>query len=81
MGEFTTPIVAIVTAVIGLAIVAVIFGINSQTSTVIQTSGTALAGIIQAAVAPVTGGSNGLNLNSNTVATIGNGGFGGIINA
>lgn len=77
LGEFSTPIVAIVSAVIGLAIVAVIVGQNAQTSTVIQSSGSALSSIINAAVSPVSGGgTNGLNLSSNTAGSIVNGGFG-----
>jgi hypothetical protein len=48
------PIIAIVTGIIGLAIVAVIVSKNAQTPTVITSFGTALSGIIGAAVSPVT---------------------------
>lgn len=43
----------IVAALIGLAIVAVIVGKNAQTSSVITSAGTALSGVIGAAVQPV----------------------------
>lgn len=48
-----TALAAIVGGVLTVAIVAVIFGKNAQTGTVIQNSGTALSQVIQAAVAPV----------------------------
>ena len=46
-------IAGIIAALIGLAIVAVIVGKNAQTSGVIQSAGSALSGVIGAAVAPV----------------------------
>jgi len=48
-------IVAIVTGLIGVAIVAVIVSRNAQTPSVIGASGSALAQVIGAAVSPVTG--------------------------
>lgn len=54
---------AIVAGLVGLAIVAVIVGAQAQTSSVLQAGGTALAGVIKAAVAPASGG--------NTVGGIG----------
>lgn len=48
--------VSIAVAVIGLALVAVIFG-SRQTSGVISSAGTAFGKIIGAAVAPASGGS------------------------
>lgn len=48
-------IVTIATAVIGVAIIAVIVG-SKQTSGVISSAGNALSGIISAAVKPVSGG-------------------------
>jgi hypothetical protein len=48
--------------VIGLAIVAVLVSKNAQTPTVLSSAGSALAGVITAAVSPVTqGGSTGLS--------------------
>ena len=55
-------ILAIVSAVVGLAIVAVIVSKNAQTPTVISSAGSALANVIGAAVSPVTGGSGLSNL-------------------
>jgi hypothetical protein len=49
-------VVAIATAIIGLALIAVIFG-SKQTSGVISSAGTAFGKILGAATAPVSGGS------------------------
>ena len=49
-------VVSIAVAIIGLALVAVIFG-SRQTSGVISSAGTAFGKIIGSAVAPVSGGS------------------------
>lgn len=56
-GDFGGAIVAVIAGVIGLAIVAVIVSQNAQTPTIITNAGTALKGVIGAAVAPVSGGS------------------------
>jgi hypothetical protein len=50
-------IVAIATAVIGVAIIAVLVGSKSQTYKVIQQAGSSFSSILQAAVSPVSGGS------------------------
>lgn len=47
-------ILAVATAIIGLAIIAVLVGQKSQTSNVIGAMGTAFANDIKAAVSPVT---------------------------
>lgn len=47
---------SVVVAVIGLAIVAVLVSNRANTANVIGASGKGLAGVIQAAVSPVTGG-------------------------
>lgn len=54
-------VVAIATAVIGLALIAVLFG-SKQTSGVISSAGTAFGKIIGAAVAPASGGNSFGNL-------------------
>jgi hypothetical protein len=56
MNQVGSALVALVTAFIGLAIVAVIVSKNAQTPTVISSTATGLAKVIQAAVTPVTGG-------------------------
>lgn len=61
MHEFGAGLAAILTAIIGLAVIAVLVGQNSQTPSVIQAAGTGLAGLIGAAVSPVTGGSGGMS--------------------
>jgi PRD1 phage membrane DNA delivery len=54
--SFTGPVIAIVTGIIGLAIVAVVVSQNAQTGTVLTSAGTALSSVIGAAVSPITGG-------------------------
>jgi PRD1 phage membrane DNA delivery len=63
-------IVAIVSGIIGLAIVAVIVSQNAQTGSVITSGGTALSSIIGAAVSPVSG--------SNTFGAAGSSALGGL---
>lgn len=48
--------VAIVTAVIGIAILAVLVSKQADTANVLGAAGSALSGIIKTAVSPVTGG-------------------------
>jgi hypothetical protein len=67
MNQIGPTFVAIVTGVIGLALVAVAVSKNAQTPQVVQSAGGALASIIGAAVQPVTGSGSG-------------GGFGGLGN-
>ena len=59
-GDTGGAFVALIAGVIGLAIVAVIVGKNAQTPTIITNAGTALSGVIGAAVAPVSGGTTQL---------------------
>ena len=60
LDKIGSGIVAIVTGLIGVAIVAVIVSRNAQTPTVIGASGSALAQVIGAAVSPVTGSTSNL---------------------
>lgn len=55
MNQIGPGIVSIIAGIIGLAMVAVIVGRNAQTSGVISSAGTALSGVIGAAVSPVSG--------------------------
>jgi hypothetical protein len=71
MGKFGEAIVAVLTAVIGLAIVAVIVSQNAQTSNVLGAFGSSFSQIIGAAVGPVTG-SSGI---ANTASTLVPGGM------
>lgn len=67
-----TSIVTIVSGIVGLAIVAVLVSQKAQTSTVVSSAGSALSGIIGAAVSPVVGsttqsfGSNSLVIGGTT---------------
>ena len=53
LDKWTTEVVGVMTAIIGLAIIAVIVGKNSQTSSVIGAAGKFLSDTIGAAVKPV----------------------------
>jgi len=57
-------VVTVATAIIGVAIIAVLVGSNAKTSQVISSAGTAFSGALTAAEAPVTGGSMGVSLPS-----------------
>ena len=73
MGErATTGLVAILTAIIGVAIIAVLVSKQAQTASVLTAGGTAFGSILKAAVSPVTS-SSGLG---SGLSTIGNGAFG-----
>jgi PRD1 phage membrane DNA delivery len=53
--EILNSLVAVATAIIGVAIISVIVG-SSQTSNIIKTAGSAFSGVLQAAVSPASGG-------------------------
>ena len=55
-------VVTVATAIIGVAIIAVLVGSNAKTSSVIQAAGSAFSGALGAAEAPVTGSSLGGSL-------------------
>lgn len=58
MGDRTiTGIVSIITAIIGVAIIAVLVSNKANTSGVLTAGGNAFANILKTAVSPVTGGS------------------------
>lgn len=54
--EFIASIVTVLTAVIGLAIIATLVSKNAQTGQVITQSGQAFGSVLQAAESPVSGG-------------------------
>ena len=62
--EFIASIVTVVTAIVGLAIIAVLVSNNAQTGNVIKQSGSALGTVLKAAEAPVSGGGFGSFFNS-----------------
>jgi len=53
-----TAIIAILTSVIGVSIIAVLVSNQSNTSNVLTAAGTAFSNILKTAVSPVTGGSS-----------------------
>lgn len=65
MNNMTESIVTIATAIIGVAILAVIVSQRSNTVGVINAAGSAFSGALGTAVSPVTGGGFG-NLNMPT---------------
>ena len=61
MGDnLISSVVTVATAIIGLAIIAVLVSNNANTSNVIGSAGQAFSGALAAAEAPVTGASNGM---------------------
>ena len=56
MGNVSGAVVAVISGIIGLAIVAVLVGTRAQTATVVTAFGGALGNVIGKAVSPVTGG-------------------------
>jgi hypothetical protein len=69
-----TGLVAIVTAIIGVAIIAVLVSNQSNTSGVLSAGGNAFSNILKTAVSPVTGG-GGLG-GINPISSLMNGAFG-----
>ena len=59
MSQMTEQVSAILMAVVGVAILAVLVSRNANTSGVLQAGGSAFAAILGAAEAPVTGGGAG----------------------
>lgn len=53
-----TGLIAIITAIIGVAIIAVLVSKQSNTSGVLSAGGNAFSNILKTAVSPVTGGSS-----------------------
>lgn len=56
MGNTMGQVVTVATAIVGVAILAVLVSRNSQTPAVIQAAGQAFSGAISAATGPVMGG-------------------------
>ena len=55
-----TGVVTIITAIIGVAIIAVLVSKQAQTASVLSAGGNAFTNILKAAVSPVSGGSSSL---------------------
>jgi len=69
MDKFTTGLITIATAIVGVAIIAVLVSKNAQTGSVISSLAKGFAGDLAAAVSPVTGASSsfsGLHINGLT---------------
>jgi hypothetical protein len=56
MGNTVGQIVTVLTAIVGVAMLAVLVSRNSQTPAVIREFGTAFSGALNAATSPVSGG-------------------------
>lgn len=54
--SLVTPVVTILTAIIGLAVIAVLVSNHANTGNVLSSGGNAFASILKAATAPVSGG-------------------------
>lgn len=59
--QLISGLVTVATAIVGIAILAVLVSGKSQTSSVIRSAGSAFAGAVSAAVSPVTGGTSGFS--------------------
>lgn len=68
-----TGVVSILTAIVGIAIIAVLVSKQSETSAVLTAGGNAFGGILKAAVSPITSGGGGIG---SSLSTISNGAFG-----
>lgn len=66
MNAATEAIVSIATAIVGVAILAVLVSKNSNTSSVITSAGNAFSGALSVATGPVMGGSSGYPVSSFT---------------
>ena len=62
MSQITEQVSAILLAVVGVAILAVLVSKNANTAGVLQAGGSAFSSILGAATAPVTGGGSGLGM-------------------
>jgi hypothetical protein len=62
MNTFTEALVTIATAIVGLAMVAVLVSRKAQTPAVIQASGSAFSNALAVAESPVTGATYSVNL-------------------
>lgn len=71
MDQVGPTVITIVTAIIGLAMLAVVLSQRAATSQVINSSGSALASVIGAAVSPLGGGNAGATSFSSTGNNIG----------
>lgn len=58
MEHVGSAVIAVISAVITLAIIAVVVSKNAQTPSVLSAAGSALSNVIGTAVSPVTGGSS-----------------------
>lgn len=65
MNNTVGQIVTVLTAIVGVAILAVLVSRNSQTPAVITAAGNAFAGALNAATGPVMGGFGGFNSSVN----------------
>jgi hypothetical protein len=64
MDQFWTSVVTVATAIIGLAIIAVLVSGRAQTASVIGAASAGFANDISAAIAPVTGATASINTGS-----------------
>lgn len=63
MSQLTETVVTIATAIVGVALLAILISRKSNTAGVIQAAGSAFGNALGVAVSPVTGNSPSFNLN------------------
>lgn len=59
--QLVTSVVTVLTAIIGVAIIAVLVSKNANTAGVLQAGGSAFSGALGTALSPVTGGGGGFS--------------------
>jgi len=74
MNNAVGAIVTIATAIVGVALLAVLVSKNAQTPQVLTSAGNAFSSAITAAVSPITGGGSSLNTNIGSSYGLGVGG-------
>jgi hypothetical protein len=62
MDRITEAVVTILTAIVGVSILAVLVSQRSNTAGVLTAAGSAFSGMLGTAVSPVTGSSSGMNM-------------------
>lgn len=73
MGDhLVTSIVTVLTAIVGVAIIAVLVSQKANTANVVTSAGNAFANDLTAAVAPVTGASASVNTGGSSFGNLGN---------
>ncbi len=72
--QLITSVVTVLTAIVGVAIIAVLVSSKAQTGSILQAGGGAFSQALEAAVSPVTGSSPSIGTGSYGMSSFGSGG-------